>query len=226
MTAVATERTVRHLSVDQLRDVLATQLNGAAPVGLSIRTEYRMKGGVSCPYKGRVVKETDLAGFVGFNYQRAVNKRRVMEGGDPTFVPSPRKWGERIPGTPLVEHNGEFYLEYTPLHYRASRLVLDGCPVTEGSQAEKDIVAWRADRSDNAAHQGLTKEFAVRTVALKNIRSIRCLGEDITVHRLPIIAPIARVVLVRDFAALNDGELLTILRQLLNEVERRQGQPV
>jgi hypothetical protein len=224
MTAVATERAVRHLSVDQLRDVLATQLNGSAPVGLTIRTRPEMTGGKSCPYKDRVEVETTFGAFVGFNYQRAVNRRREREGKEGDFVPSPRPWGQRIQGTPLVEHKGSFYLEYTPMRTHLARTFLDGRLVLDTATLE-DIERWRK-RSSNAAHQGLETEFKVRTVSLENIRSIRCLGEDITVHRAPVFHQLPAAVLVRDFAALSDGDVLIMLGRLLNEIERRQGQPV
>jgi hypothetical protein len=193
MTAVATERAVRHLSVDQLRDVLATQLNGSAPVGLTIRTRPEMTGGKSCPYKDRVEVETTFGAFVGFNYQRAVNRRREREGKEGDFVPSPRPWGQRIQGTPLVEHKGSFYLEYTPMRTHLARTFLDGRLVLDTATLE-DIERWRK-RSSNAAHQGLETEFKVRTVSLENIRSIRCLGEDITVLELrlqPMMRRVAR----------------------------------
>ncbi len=220
MAAVATDRATRVLTVDALGDLLATSFNGASPVGLTINTAPDMKGGKSCPYAGRVRVETTFGGFVGFNYQRAVNKRRVAEGKEGDFVPSKRPWGVRVEGTPLVEHNGKLYLEYTTLKTHSARTFLDGVEVHDEATL-KDIAKWRRE-SSNAAHQGLETEFKVRTVALENIRSIRCMGEDIVVQRYPrAAAPVD--VLRGEFVALRDDNLLILIIDLAKLLEKAQA---
>ena len=43
-------------------------------------------------------------------YAAMVNRRKVATGGEADFVVQPRKWGQRIPNTSVVEHNGGHYL--------------------------------------------------------------------------------------------------------------------
>lgn len=43
-------------------------------------------------------------------YAAMVNRRKEQKGQAADFVVQPRKWGQRIPNTSVVEHNGGYYL--------------------------------------------------------------------------------------------------------------------
>ena len=94
-----------------------------------------------------------------------------MEGKDPAdFVLSPRKWGQRIPETPFVEHNGNFYLEVIFLHAGEVHYELDGQPI----EAE-DIQGLEVNRRE-AAQGGLNDKVIIRTFKVENIDRITING--------------------------------------------------
>ena len=62
-------------------------------------------------FYGRVVKLACYNVFIGIHYENSVNRALGREGKPQTFKAKPRKWGVRIPNTPLVEHKGKYYLE-------------------------------------------------------------------------------------------------------------------
>ena len=79
-------------------------------IGLTAVTVPKMRKRDN-PFFGRVLKITDAAGPIGWQYKRVVNRQRTRENAPADFQPQPRAWGQRLAGTPLVEHNGRFYLE-------------------------------------------------------------------------------------------------------------------
>jgi len=48
---------------------------------------------------------------LGFVYSASVRREEAREGLDPTFEVQGRVWGNRVQGTPIVEHKGMHYLE-------------------------------------------------------------------------------------------------------------------
>lgn len=53
--------------------------------------------------------------MTGASYERRVNRIRTQDGNSERFVVGPRKWGNRIPNTPMIHHvkdgQSKFYLE-------------------------------------------------------------------------------------------------------------------
>jgi len=99
----------------------------------------------------------------------------VREGLDNDFSAFPRKWGKRIVGTPLVEHNGKYYLEMK-VQSAAATYILGGeeIPVS-------DLIPYFPKKS--ASRQGVEKEVILRDYALENIKGIRYGGQTITVGK-------------------------------------------
>lgn len=100
-----------------LAHVLA-RLNGAAVMGLDTETIPSLLGGKSNPMKDQVTKRHIGALVMLFQnkfvngYEAAVKRRLVAEGKDPeSFELGARRFGTRIPNTPIIDHNGELYLE-------------------------------------------------------------------------------------------------------------------
>ncbi len=54
-------------------------------------------------------KHQHVAGFINFNYEGLMNNE--MPEGYRNFKAGNRVWGERIPKSPLVKNNEDFYLE-------------------------------------------------------------------------------------------------------------------
>lgn len=131
----------------------------------------------------RVTKRSWVNGIINWNYSNSVTNQRLREGhAEPEFIAQPRKWGERIAGSPLVRHKDMLYLELKversveqPLFY------LDGELLDETSEKDKmilaDIQRW-IKPSRQAATQETDKEIILRDYKLDNILSIRCGGED------------------------------------------------
>jgi hypothetical protein len=92
------------------------------------------------PYAGRVTKRSRVNGAIGWIYGNGVNRQRIREGLDPDFEAFPRKWGERIKGTPFVEHKGNTYLEL-----KVERVLLDR-RVAPQAQARRRAPASRESR--------------------------------------------------------------------------------
>jgi hypothetical protein len=63
------------------------------------------------PFEGNIYKLSRVNGFVNWEYEKAVNEQRIRENKSPTFESLPRTWGKRLKGTPLVSHEGFYYLE-------------------------------------------------------------------------------------------------------------------
>ena len=88
--------------------------SGTTFIGLDTSTEPKLTGGQSNPHRDRVRKVMLGANVMIFQnvrssaYDSMVKRRLRKEGKDPsTFRLSPRAWGNRIQGTPFVEHNGD-----------------------------------------------------------------------------------------------------------------------
>lgn len=135
----------------------------------------------------RVTKRSWVNGVIGWNYANAVTRQRVREGHpEPAFEAQPRKWGERIPHSPLVKHKGSLYLELKvektieqPLFYLDDELLDE----TDSEQGKKnilliaDIKSW-IKPARQAATQETEKEIVLRDYNLANILSITCGGND------------------------------------------------
>jgi hypothetical protein len=91
-------------------------LEGGTFVGMDTVTDVKLTGGKKNPQQGRVTKRMTGAQVMCFTnsktnaYAAMVRRRLEAEGKDPdSFELGPRAWGERITGTPFVEHNGKHY---------------------------------------------------------------------------------------------------------------------
>ena len=82
---------------------------GCTIVSIKATTDARLKKTGNT--HGACSKVARVNGMIGWNYTNSVNNQRVREDLAPTFEALPRLWGERIQGTPLVVHKGEYYLE-------------------------------------------------------------------------------------------------------------------
>ncbi len=108
------------LTIERATDIFRN-VNGTSFIGLDSETIVPLRGGRRNPMKDRIAKRMNGASVMVFQnktgsaYARMVERRLIAEGMDVAWQVSPRKWGERIPETPLVQHevDGELrhYLE-------------------------------------------------------------------------------------------------------------------
>lgn len=161
-------------------------VNGASFVGIDTRTEPALKGGKKNPHKGAVTKVTRGASVMAFSnknsngYENMVKRRLEAEGKNPdTFVLSPRSWGERIPGLPLVRHEKDgavkYYLEVIFLKSGKSHFELNGQVI-----AREDVIGL--EEKDESQQGGLSDDnkVIIRTFSLDSITAVRIDGQEFT----------------------------------------------
>lgn len=155
-------------------------INGSTFIGLDTVTTPVLKGGKSNPYQGKVRKVMQGASVMIFqnkkksSYGAMVERRLAKEGKDPaSFTIGPRVWGERIPGTPVVQHKGQHYLECIFLKPGFS------CYMVEGKQVNpKDIPGLETDKEEGE-QGGLENKVIIRCFKAESIAKIRIEGEEI-----------------------------------------------
>jgi len=121
-------------------------VNGASFISMDTTTTPILKGGKKNPMQGRVQKHNKGANIMVFQnkkanaYDNMVKRRLIAEGKDPElFKLSPRAWGTRLQGLPLVEHKGALYLEVIFLASGQTSYTLDGQPIDADSIEGLDI---------------------------------------------------------------------------------------
>lgn len=153
---------------------LLETVNGTTFVGITTSTEPKLTGGKNNPFKGRVRKIMTGATVMVFQnknvhgYDAMVKRRLEQEGKDPaSFQLSPRAWGTRLSNTPIVEHNGQYYLEVIFLnsgtvHYEVDGVVTD--PAT--------ITGLELDRQEGQ-QGGLSNKVIIRTFKIDSLISMK-----------------------------------------------------
>jgi hypothetical protein len=164
------------ISTAQLTAILFA-IKGHKFLTITTETEPRMRK-TSNPYfvNGQcvLIKRTTANVSMNFEYANVVNNRRAKEGNEEKFVPQPRKWGERVPGTCFVQHQGAMYME---LHYKSEPSVVEYIDTRNNTTVPAaDVEQWLQTRSSNAEHQGLEKEVILRDVKIQNIRECKVNG--------------------------------------------------
>jgi hypothetical protein len=151
---------------------------GGTFVGMDTLTEVKLKGGKKNPMQGRVTKRMVGATVMCFSnansnaYENMVRRRLEAEGKDANdFQLSPRAWGQRIAGTPFVEHNGKMYLEVIFMKAGAVEFMLDGKAV------ERNAIEGLEEKQEGE-QGGLENKVIIRTFALDSIEALRANGQE------------------------------------------------
>jgi hypothetical protein len=172
-------------SVTKLESVLANHKgNGFAHI-IAKTVPAMNKGGRSGtpvnPFHGDVFKIADVNIQAGFHYINSVNNQLTREGKEANADVKPRKWGQRIKGTPLVEHTNKagtrrLYLEAKCESVNSVKYV-DG----KGNEiAKADLDQWLTSRPAKSSTQAnVDKEIILRDYALDSIQWIAIDGEQI-----------------------------------------------
>lgn len=159
-------------------------VNGASFVGMDTKTVVALKGGKKNPHQGRVTKTTIGSSVMVFTnknsngYENMVMRRLEQEGRDPaSFVLSPRKWGVRMEGSPLVYHEKDgavkHYLEVIFLRAGKSQYFLDGQPIDKS-----DVIGL--EEKDESQQGGLSddRKVIIRTFDLASVTGVRIDGQE------------------------------------------------
>lgn len=118
----------KRVMIPQLMDAV----NGSSIINITTATTLPLSGGKNNPMLGRVKKVTEGTSVMVFQnkktngYAAMVQRRLNKEGKNVEFTLSPRKWGTRVPDSPVVEHGDERYLEVIVLKTGAVHYELDG----------------------------------------------------------------------------------------------------
>lgn len=144
-------------------------VRGATMVSFIASTEPKLKAGN--PFPG-LRKITKIGAVLNFNYTAAVNRQREREGVVADFVAEPRKWGQRVEGTPIVTHNGKFYVEA-----KIERSEIMGYIMPDLSMVdEHEVLNWLPNR--HSGRQAVEKAIVLRDFSVENIRSMRMKGNE------------------------------------------------
>ena len=157
---------------------MLSNVSGTSFVGIDTETLVTLTGGRKNPMQGRVTKRVVNSNVVIFQnkysngYANMVKRRLEAEGKDPNnFELSPRKWGERIHGMPLVRHEKDgatrWYFEVIFIKSGDVTYLLDGQPIA------KEDIEGLPSKSEEGEQGGLDNHVIIRTYALDSIRKIR-----------------------------------------------------
>lgn len=158
---------------------LLDSIKGTTFAGMDTITDVKLKGGKKNPMQGRVTKHCTGHQVLLFTdmeaYTKRVNRRLEAEGKPATFTAAARAWGTRIDNSPLIEHNGKFYLQVDFQRSGTVQYFLDNKPI------DKADIEGLDEKEQTSGRQGLEDENAVviRTFALDSIREIRMMGETV-----------------------------------------------
>ena len=156
---------------------LLNNIKGTTFVSIDTVTNVPLKGGKTNPMKDRVQKRCKGHNVILYanckvnGYAAMVRRRLVAEGKDPQdFQLSPRAWGERLKGYPLVIHMKDgvlkFYFEVIFIKPGVTEYLLDGTPI-----AKEAIIGL--NESEEGEQGGLENKVIIRTYALDSIERIR-----------------------------------------------------
>jgi hypothetical protein len=99
--------TMQQITVNQLTDILRSRRGAFA---LTVKTVTVPDTRSNCPFDN-LTKVSIVNGMGGWIYENSVNNQRVREEKEPDFSAYPRRWGERLRGTPFVTYQDKLYLE-------------------------------------------------------------------------------------------------------------------
>lgn len=159
------------LSLQQFQDSLS-RLAPSTIISFLAETEPQLKKEGNSLYR-KVKKLSRVNGIIGgWNYTKAVNNQRAKEDKPVNFQAFPRKWGNRILKSALVEHKGIYYLE---VKVQSSNIVKFFNKETGEEIASEHIVPYYRELSKS--RQEVDKEIVLRDYALTSIKEIYWAGQ-------------------------------------------------
>ena len=151
-------------------------LRGATFATLVVNVEPSIKCPKTSGMGGRIRKRSKVNVTLGFIYANSVNRQREREGNESDFQVNPRKWGERVKGTTLVVHKGQYYLEIQEEKVYETEYYLDG------NLVEKEIVKQYLKEPAPQPQQELEREVILRDYRLDSIESVTINHETMKVE--------------------------------------------
>jgi len=166
------------MNTPNLREILA-DVNGTTFISIDTESEVKVRktidtanGRIPNPQFGHITKRqvgSNVMVFTNKNsngYANMVAKRLTKEGKDPqSFELGERTWGTRLPNLPVVEHNGEYYLEVIYLNSGKVQYFQDGQPINV-----EDIVGMPNQSAPTQG--GLDNSVIIRTFKMSSLKAI------------------------------------------------------
>jgi hypothetical protein len=152
-----------------------SKLRGCSFISVDTTTAVSLSGGKNNPMKDRVTKVVKGQSVIVFEnrntngFQNMINRRLISENKNPDYKVGGRVWGMKVPNTPVVEHNGQFYLEFVILSSGTVNYYLDGQSILW-----KDIIGTKPVTT---ANQNLSSQIELRCVKVENINKIKAFGK-------------------------------------------------
>lgn len=159
-----------------IKDIL-DEINGATFLGIDTETFPKLTGGKKNIHKDKIkkiMKGASVEVFTNKNsngYANMVNRRLEKEGKEP-FELKERVWGQRIPNTPVIEHNGKYYLEMIFLNSGNISYEYEENPINKD-----DIIGLPVSKEGEQG--GLEDKVSIRTISFDSIVGLRINGRNL-----------------------------------------------
>ena len=141
------------------------EMQGNAISQIKMKTNARAKK-TNNPH-GLIEKISNVLVEIGFSYKNAVAEQAKKEGVEPRPLQE-RRWGQRIAGTPLVEHKGKHYLERKVESVLSTPIFL-----ADGVEIDKsEIEEFLPKRKESSTQDNLKEKIILRDVSLTSILEI------------------------------------------------------
>ena len=158
-----------------IRDIIESG-SGSVVYKITTESEERLSGGKKNDMQGRVKKRTIDSIVKIYNgdfesvFSRLMNEEYQKAGIDKIYEPKQRTWGERIKGTPFIEHKDEIYVEV--FFVKSGRVVY----LLDDKEIDKsDIVGLKESTTRKFVGDSDSGEFVpnviVRTYKLNSIKT-------------------------------------------------------
>jgi hypothetical protein len=162
--------TIIDSKADTIRDILS-RVNRPTFLSLLAVTEPKLLK--SCPF-GQVRKVSKILGIANFRYANSVNNQRSREGLPADFESLPRRWGKRLVGCPLVEHQGKWYLEV-----KVEKVLKSAKYWADGKWISKEALEPFLPKRQESGRQGVENSIILRDYNLESIRKLKIGGREV-----------------------------------------------
>ena len=170
-----------NITLNALKDRLAS-VRGAKIITFTALTKPSGMRKTGNPY-ATCMKESRVNGIINWSYEKAVNNQRLREsqpmddfGNVEAFHAAPRQWGQRVRGTPFVEHNGTFYLEVKVQNALGHRYLFE-----EQVIEAEHIKPFLPNRDNEGIRQEVDNIIILRDYKLESIKQVILDQEVLTV---------------------------------------------
>ena len=120
------------------------------------------------------IEEQNLAADLEAEGKVNAAKAILENQADPNdFVVGERKWGTRIPGTPMIEHKGDYYIDMIYRKAGESSFRNGGKLIDES-----ELLGYTKSAPKPEAQGGVDKKVVFRTTKLDSIVAIRIGGKE------------------------------------------------